>query len=111
AGACLALWLEQAWIGSRNLAEWLWVGALASLNLLVLAHAALLGSPSGWRVRWLAWFERHAGVWLLASAFAATVMALQLVFDARYRSFPSAAILLPALFYAWRPVSAARRET
>ncbi|MNF97756.1 hypothetical protein D3C84_805960 [compost metagenome] len=35
---------------------------------------------------------------------------LALVFDARYRSFPSAALLLPALVYLCRPVAAPRRE-
>jgi exo-beta-1,3-glucanase (GH17 family) len=110
AGACLSLWLEQAWIGSRNLGEWLWVTALTALNLLVLIHAALLGTDDGWRARWLALFERHAGSLLLGCAAVAGVLALQLVFDARYRMFPSSAILLPALFYAWRPVPAPRRE-
>ncbi|MCY1393811.1 hypothetical protein D9M71_87180 [compost metagenome] len=32
------------------------------------------------------------------------------MFDARYRSFPSAALLLPALVYLFRPVAAPRRE-
>ena len=35
---------------------------------------------------------------------------LALVFDARYRSFPSAALLLPAVVYLCRPVKAPRRE-
>lgn len=37
-------------------------------------------------------------------------MMLALVFDPRYRSFPSAALVLPALVYLVRPVSGLRRE-
>lgn len=37
-------------------------------------------------------------------------MMLALVFDARYRSFPSAALLLPALLYSCRPVAGPCRE-
>ena len=35
---------------------------------------------------------------------------LALVFDARYRNFPNAALLFPALFYLYRPVATPRRE-
>jgi len=38
------------------------------------------------------------------------VMMLAMVTDARYRSFPSAALLLPALVYLLRPVPGPRRE-
>ena len=37
-------------------------------------------------------------------------MMLGLVFEPRYRSFPSAALLLPALVYLLRPVRGPRRE-
>ncbi len=37
-------------------------------------------------------------------------MMLALVFDPRYRSFPSAALVLPALVYLVRPVTGPRRE-
>ncbi len=109
--ACIGLWAELALITSRYLAEWLWAAALIGLNLLVLAHASLsLSSHSGWRARAYAWLQARAGWWLLASGFAGAVLMLALVFDARYRSFPSAALLLPALFYLCRPVAAPRRE-
>ena len=52
----------------------------------------------------------HAGVDPSMGGFAGAVLMLALVFDARYRSFPSAALLLPALFYLCRPVAAPRRE-
>ena len=89
----------------------LWAAALIGLNLLVLAHASLsLSTHSGWRARAYAWLQARAGWWLLASGFAGAVLMLALVFDARYRSFPSASLLLPALFYLCRPVAAPRRE-
>ena len=37
-------------------------------------------------------------------------MMLGLVFEPRYRSFPSAALLLPALVYLLRPARGPRRE-
>ena len=37
-------------------------------------------------------------------------MMLGLVFEPRYRSFPSAALLLPALVYLMRPIRGPRRE-
>ena len=47
---------------------------------------------------------------LAIAGFAGAVMMLALVFDPRYRSFPSAALVLPALVYLVRPVSGLRRE-
>lgn len=77
----------------------------------MLAHAALaLSAREGWRERSFNWLEQRAG-WLVAVAgFAGAVMMLALVFDPRYRSFPSAALLLPALVYLVRPVTGPRRE-
>ena len=91
--------------------EWVWAGLLVVLNLLVLAHAALaLSARDGWRERAFNWLEQRAG-WLVAIAgFAGAVMMLALVFDPRYRSFPSAALVLPALVYLVRPVTGPRRE-
>ena len=84
---------------------------LTALNLLVLAHAALILSPrSGWRGRAFNLLERRAG-WLVATTgFAAAVMMLELVLDPRYRSFPSVAFIVPALVYLCRPVNVPRRE-
>lgn len=110
AGA-LGLWLELAAITSRYLGEWLFAGALALLNLLVLGHlAGLLGSVSGVRGRLSAWLAARGGWWLMAGGFAGALLMIELVFDARYRSFPSMALLLPALFYALRPQPIARNE-
>ncbi|MDO9320821.1 MAG: beta (1-6) glucans synthase [Pseudomonas sp.] len=108
---CIGLWAELALITSRYLAEWLWAAALIALNLLVLAHAALsLSARTGRRAQLYTWLQARAGWWLAAAGFAGAVMMLALVFDARYRSFPSAALLLPALFYLCRPVAGPRRE-
>ncbi|MPQ66147.1 beta (1-6) glucans synthase [Pseudomonas sp. MWU12-2323] len=111
AGCSIGAWGELAWVTSRFTSEWVWAGLLVLLNLLVLAHAALtLGSQAGWHAGLSKSLEQRAG-WLLAGAgFAAAVMMLELVFDPRYRSFPSAALLLPALVFLVRPVRGPRRE-
>ncbi|MGK9064323.1 glycoside hydrolase family 17 protein [Stutzerimonas chloritidismutans] len=110
--ACMGLWLELGVVTSRYLGEWFWTGALLMLNAVALAHVALmLGNDTLWRRRACAWLDRHAGLVLLATGFAGAVMALALVFDARYRSFPSAALFYPALVYLARPTIAPRRET
>jgi len=109
--ACILLWCELALVTSRVAGEWLWAAALVGLNLLVLLHATLaLSARSGWRQQLFDKIQERADWWLLASGFAGAVLMLGLAFDARYRSFPSVALLLPALFYLLRPVVAANRE-
>lgn len=108
---CIGTWGELARVTSRFAGEYLWAVALVVLNLAVLAHAALtLGERSGWRGRAFTWFDSRAAWWLGASGFAASVMMLAMVFDPRYRSFATATLWLPALFYLVRPVNAPRRE-
>ena len=111
-GACsIGAWAELASVTSRFAGEWLWAAALVGLNLIVLAHAALtLGQKNGWRERAFNALDRRAGWWLAAAGFAGAVMMLGLVFEPRYRSFPTAALLLPALVYLLRPVRGPRRE-
>jgi exo-beta-1,3-glucanase (GH17 family) len=111
AACSIGTWAELTRVTARFTDEWAWAGLLVALNLLVLAHAALaLGTRSGWRERAFNWLEQRAG-WLVAIAgFAGAVMMLALVFDPRYRSFPSAALVLPALVYLVRPVAGPRRE-
>jgi hypothetical protein len=108
---CIGLFAELTLVTSRFLGEWLWAAALILLNLLVLSHAALLlSSRNGWRERAFSRLHSHSALWLALSGFAGAVMMLALVADARYRSFPSAALLLPALVYLCRPVGGCRRE-
>lgn len=109
--ACLGLWGELMRTHARFAGEWVWAVLLAGLNLLVLAHAVLaLARRAGWRERLFAWLEVRAGWLLLAAGFAAAVSMLAMVFDPRYRSFPTPALALPALVYLLRPVAAARAE-
>ena len=111
AGCSNVAWAELASVTSRFAGEWLWAGLLIGLNLIVMTHAALiLGQKEGWRGRWFDALERRAGWWLAGAGFAAAVMMLGLVFEPRYRSFPSAAVLLPALVYLIRPIRGPRRE-
>jgi len=108
---CLGLWGELMRSHARFAGEWLWAVLLAGLNLLVLLHGALaLARREGWRERLFAWLEARAGWLLLAAGFAAAVSMLAMVFDPRYRSFPTAALALPAVVYLLRPVAAARAE-
>ena len=111
AACSLGVWGDLARVTTRFTSEWLWVALLTALNLLVLMHAALTLSPrTGWRAQAFNALERRAG-WLVAViGFAAAVSMLELVFDPRYRSFPSVAFIVPALVYLCRPVNVPRRE-
>lgn len=108
---CMAAFAELALVSSRTFGEWAWAVALLGLNLLVLLQAGLAqGSGAGWRGALLARLEARAGWLLLGAGFAGAVSMLGLVFDARYREFPSAALLLPALVYLLRQAPGPRRE-
>jgi exo-beta-1,3-glucanase (GH17 family) len=108
---CIGTWGELARVTTRFAGEWVWAALLVGLNVLVLAHGALaLSARQGWRGRAFGWFEARAGWWVAATGFVAAVMMLALVFDARYRSFPTPTLLLPAVFYLLRPVRVPRRE-
>lgn len=110
--AAIALWTQQLTLDSRHVGEWLWHGTLLVLNLLVAARTLLRVNPplSGWRARLGSWLEARAGWWLLAAGLAAVWLMLGLVFEPRYRSFPSAALLLPALAYLCWPARGPRDE-
>ncbi|WP_054886411.1 hypothetical protein [Pseudomonas sp. NBRC 111130] len=111
AAGCLGLWGELMRTHARFAGEWVWAVVLAGLNLLVLMHAALaLARRDGWRRRLFDYMQARAGWLLLAAGFAAAVSMLAMVFDPRYRSFPSVALALPALVYLLRPVAARRAE-
>ncbi|WXL24472.1 glycosyl hydrolase family 17 protein [Ectopseudomonas mendocina] len=108
---CIGLYAELTLVTARFIGEWLWAAALLGVNLVVLAYAALhLGSKSQRRLPLYHWLQSKRGLWLVLSAFAGAVMMLALVVDARYRSFPSAALLLPAVVYLFKPTTGYRRE-
>lgn len=107
----IALWWKQAVNDNRDEWEWLWTGVLTLLNLLLLARA-VLGSAGAdsLRARWFARIERNAGEILLVTGFVGAVLMLQLVFDPRYREFPSYVLLVPALCFLRWPAQVATRE-
>lgn len=113
AAASLGIWGELMRVTARFYGEWAWATVMVALNLVVVLHAALLiAQPSGGvRAQVLGWLERRAGAWAMAAGFAGAVMMLQMVFEPRYRSFPSAALVVPALVYVCRPVQVRRNET
>jgi exo-beta-1,3-glucanase (GH17 family) len=111
AACCIGTWGELARITSRFYGEYIWAALLVGLNLLVLAHAALvLSAGDGWRNKALSWLEARAGGLVAAAGFAAAIMMLARVFDPRYRSFATPTLIVPALFYLARPVAVPRRE-
>lgn len=112
AAACLALWTQQLLLDSRHAGEWLWFGALLILSLLTAARGLLCLNPpsAGWRARLAAGLESRAAALLLATALAGAWLAMAQVFDSRYRSFPTFAMLLPVLTFLRWPVQGPRDE-
>jgi len=110
-GVCIALWLQLGVQDNRNYWEWAWTLLLVALNALVIARGVLAcAARSGWRQSLFLSLERRGGALLVAIGFVAAAMMLQLVFDARYREFPSYILLLPAIVYGCWPTRAPRRE-
>ncbi|KRW59499.1 glycoside hydrolase family 17 protein [Pseudomonas sp. TTU2014-080ASC] len=107
----IALYSELTLITARFTGEWLWAAALIALNVLILAYAALhLGSQTPARQPLYRWLHNKSALGLVLAGFAGAVMMLALVVDARYRSFSSSALLLPAVVYLLRPAQGYRRE-
>jgi exo-beta-1,3-glucanase (GH17 family) len=98
AGNGIALHVHQWQLFSRSLAETGWFAAVAAL---AGASAWIAGQRAAGRPG----RPRDTVIIGVAAALAAIVM-LGLVFDARYRHFPAAAFLAPALAALW-PVRAA----
>lgn len=108
----IALWWKQAVNDNRDVWEWLWTCMLTLLNALVLARAVLASALThSWRGRAFAWLERHASSILLSAGFIGAVLMLQLVFDPRYREFPSYVLLVPALCFLRWPAETPARES
>ena len=117
AGACSSLWLLLAKFDNRDYWEWAWTMVLLVINALAIFRAALeltarpvSQQQKTWQQKIFAQYARYANIGLLLIGFAGAVTMAQLVFDARYRQFPSYIILLPALVYLRWPVSVPRRE-
>ncbi len=112
AAASLALWAQQMTLDSRHLGEWLWNGALFGLGLLLAIRGLFRINPpaTGWRERCAAWLQARNHWWLLATALAGAWLMTALVFDPRYRSFPTFALLLPALSFLCWPARGPRVE-
>lgn len=112
AGACSALWLLLAKFDNRDYWEWAWTAVLLIINALAIFRAALeLTASDAWQQKIFVKYSRYANLGLLLIGFAGAVLMAQLVFDARYREFPSYIILMPALVYLCWPVNVPPRET
>jgi len=86
--------------------EWSWTAIVSLLNIAVLLHAMLSSSAGGaWRDAVYVAMEKYAPQLLLGAGFVGAVLSIQLAFDARYRLFSPCVILLPALWFAWRPLN------
>jgi hypothetical protein len=98
-GALVAYHLHYAVVSARGWAEWAWMGAEAVLALTVSLWLALRATApaGGWRSRLVAMLDREGGRLALAVGFGASVVALQLAFEPRYRDFPYWVYLVPAL--------------
>lgn len=107
-GNLLALQLEQYQYDVRNMLELFSAGVM-----LIVAFAATLAglhrdsAALSWRtaVQQLRRRQLGASTWQLALLMVTTILALALVADPRYRSFPAYGLLLPAALYAfgaWR---------
>ena len=98
-GGLVAYHLLYGTVAARNGAEWAWIGVEAALSLAATLWLVLrLIEPAGTRrAALLGLAGRHAGHLLLALGFTAAVVALQLAFEPRYRDFPFAVYLVPAL--------------
>lgn len=112
AGTCASLWLLLAKFDNRDYWEWAWTCALLLINALAILRAMFeLTARDAWQQKIFSKYARHANLGLLLGGFVGAVLMAQLVFDARYRQFPSYIILLPALIYLRWPVAMPRRET
>lgn len=109
--ACLMLWVQWGLVNNRFFGEWLLSLLLFLLNAIVLLHALLSQQTQHhWRHSIWTWLAARTQQWMLATGFFAAVLMLGLVFEPRYRSFPSSALILPALLYCWQPVRGNARE-
>lgn len=112
AAGCLGSWLYQVFLDSRHWGEWLWFGTLFGLNLVFTARLMLFLNPavSGWRFALQTWLAHHSQTLLVLLGIIAVWLTMAQIFDPRYRSFPTTALLIPALAYLLFPVRGPRLE-
>jgi len=79
---------RQSWFGVRAPPEGMWAASIFALAFF--SSAALLHDWKQYR-RWC----------VLATVLSVAVTALELVFDARYRSIPLAGFIVPIMFSTW----------
>jgi hypothetical protein len=114
AGSALVLHFPHAWLAARNNWEWLLecaigIQTLATAVLLIaVALAGRLRDTGGSLLEGVAWIRRPRrvptireciAILRLAALVGAATVSLGLCFDPRYRDFPIAAYMVPALFF------------
>jgi exo-beta-1,3-glucanase (GH17 family) len=114
AGAALVLHFPHAWLAARSNWEWLLecaigIQTLATAVLLIaVTLAGRLRDSGGSLLEGIAWIRRplraptireSIAVLRLAALLGAATVSLGLSFDPRYKDFPIAAYLVPALFF------------
>ena len=121
AGVALVLHFPHGWLVARDdptwLVDWEWlleslIGIVAFMTAVLLIAAALGGelrAAGGSLLEAVVWLRRPwlrpslrqaLAVLRLAALVGAATVSLGLCFDPRYRDFPVAAYLVPALFFA-----------
>jgi glucan 1,3-beta-glucosidase len=114
AGTALVLHVPHSWLAARDNWEWLLEYALAlqtlatAVLLITLAMVGRLRDAGASLLEAVAWLRRPwSGITIrqcvailrLAALIGAATVSLGLCFDPRYRDFPVAAYMVPALFF------------
>lgn len=114
AGTALVLHFPHGWLAARNHWEWLLecvigLQALATAVLLIaVTLAGRLRDTGGSLLEGIVWIRRplrapsirqSIAILRLAALLGAATVSLGLCFDPRYKDFPIAAYLVPALFF------------
>jgi hypothetical protein len=114
AGTALVLHFPHSWLAARNNWEWLLecligIQTLATAVLLIaVALAGRLRDAGASLLEGIAWIRRpfrrptireSIAILRLAALLGAATVSLGLSFDPRYKDFPVAAYLVPALFF------------
>ncbi len=96
-GALLVMQWDYLWVSCRNLREWLAMSVFVSNGVLLVLCELYSGSERMLRVRNVLWL-----LFLIMLAY----INLGLVFEGRYRDFPSIFVLLPILLLLFTPAQA-----